>query len=177
MKVDQYQQLARTTAIYPSKIVYPALGLIGECGEVVDKLFYTPYSEEEVLQEAGDLCWYMANLAYDCDSSLSKCIESDSFEIIENTFSGTSEIIAELLINLGAIAEIVKKALRDENGVFSNNRKKRIVEYIRIIHDTLTVYVSSVTGEPTLERSAILNVEKLKSRQERDVLKGDGDDR
>ena len=40
MNFNEYQKLARSTAVYPvqDKIVYPALGLCGEAGEVADKI-------------------------------------------------------------------------------------------------------------------------------------------
>lgn len=40
MKINEYQLKALETAIYPEdcKIIYPALGLTGEAGEVSDKV-------------------------------------------------------------------------------------------------------------------------------------------
>ena len=40
MLMDAYQRRARKTAIYPREqmIIYPALGLAGESGEVCEKL-------------------------------------------------------------------------------------------------------------------------------------------
>ena len=40
MQIDDYQNTAKTTAIYPQehKILYPALGLAGEAGEVANKV-------------------------------------------------------------------------------------------------------------------------------------------
>ena len=36
MTMNEYQNLALETAIYPQPIIYPALGLTGEAGEVAD---------------------------------------------------------------------------------------------------------------------------------------------
>ena len=38
--LDMYQQVAKTTAIYPREqaIIYPTLGLTGEAGEVANKV-------------------------------------------------------------------------------------------------------------------------------------------
>lgn len=38
LTLDEYQQLALETAIYPNPIIYPTLGLTGEAGEVSDKV-------------------------------------------------------------------------------------------------------------------------------------------
>ena len=57
MTLNEYQQHALETAIYPeqSRIVYPTLGLTGEAGEVADK----------VMKEIGDVLWYCATLSHD----------------------------------------------------------------------------------------------------------------
>ncbi len=76
MTLDEYQQQALETAIYPEgqRIVYPTLGLTGEAGEVADKvkkvirdnnLQFTDERKREIAKELGDVMWYCATLAHD----------------------------------------------------------------------------------------------------------------
>ena len=74
MNFNEYQKLARSTAVYPEehKVVYPALGLCGEAGEVADKIKKTvrgdtPLDEVtgNIAMELGDVLWYLAILADD----------------------------------------------------------------------------------------------------------------
>lgn len=87
MSFNKYQELAEETAIYPKegKIIYPALGLAGEAGEVANKIkklirdeglltkdFFTMTSEKwrAVSEELGDVLWYVSALASDLGISL-----------------------------------------------------------------------------------------------------------
>lgn len=76
MNFKEYQDKAVSTAIYPDtvKILYPALGLAGEAGEVCEKIkkMYrddngvpTPEKIAEISKELGDVLWYIANVADD----------------------------------------------------------------------------------------------------------------
>lgn len=81
MELNGYQQAALRTAIYPEdkRIVYPALGLNGEAGEVAEKVkkvyrdsngVYTDEKREEIAKELGDVLWYVAVCARDIGYSL-----------------------------------------------------------------------------------------------------------
>ena len=79
MNFNEYQKIARSTAVYPEeyKVVYPALGLCGEAGEVADKIKKTVRGDrplEEVTgniaDELGDVLWYVAVLADDLGITL-----------------------------------------------------------------------------------------------------------
>ena len=81
MTLNEYQQKALETAVYPQqyKIIYPALGLTGEAGEVADKVKKiirdnngTMRKEQavEIAKEAGDVLWYIATLAHDIGFTL-----------------------------------------------------------------------------------------------------------
>ena len=109
MDFNEYQKLAKKTAVYPvvgQGVVYPALGLAGESGEIMNK---------------------------------------------------------------------IKKIFRDDSGVLTESRKKEI---FRELGDILW-YLAQVSTELdiSLDEVAVANIEMLKSRQERDKLKGDGDNR
>ena len=74
MNFNEYQKIARSTAVYPEeyKVVYPALGLCGEAGEVADKIKKTIRGDSTLAQatgdiamELGDVLWYVATLADD----------------------------------------------------------------------------------------------------------------
>lgn len=72
---EKYQAAARQTAQYPvigHGIVYPALGLAGEAGEVADKVkkLFRDHNGEldrcraDLIMELGDVLWYLSAL---CD--------------------------------------------------------------------------------------------------------------
>lgn len=74
MTLNEYQQIALKTAVYPEEysIVYPALGMAGEAGEVADKVKkvirdnnadFSPLKCEGIAMEIGDVLWYCAVLA------------------------------------------------------------------------------------------------------------------
>jgi NTP pyrophosphatase (non-canonical NTP hydrolase) len=89
MNLNDYQQAALVTAIYPNRganFAYPALGLVGEAGEVADKLkkvirdndgVLTDPVREAVAKELGDVMWYVAVLAAELDYDLDSIAQSN----------------------------------------------------------------------------------------------------
>ena len=81
MNFNEYQNMAKSTAIYDKKhqILYPALGLAGEAGEVankVKKIIRDGYENNkdyraDIGAEIGDVLWYCAVLASDIGLELS----------------------------------------------------------------------------------------------------------
>lgn len=74
MTLNEYQQTTLETADCPEeyRIVYPALGMAGEAGEVADKVKkvirdnnadFSPLRCEEIAMEIGDVLWCCAVLA------------------------------------------------------------------------------------------------------------------
>jgi len=82
MNFEEYQKKSRKTAIYPDKgnnFVYPVLGLIGESGEVAEKIkkvirdrngVFSEEQRQEIKKELGDVLWYLAQIATELGLSL-----------------------------------------------------------------------------------------------------------
>ena len=81
MTLNEYQQAALETAVYPKeyKVIYPALGITGEAGECSDKVKkvirdnhgeFTEDKKREIAKEIGDVLWYCATLAHDIGFTL-----------------------------------------------------------------------------------------------------------
>ena len=77
MELNEYQSKATETAIYPdaAKIVYPAIGVADEAGEILGKIKkYVrgdgPIDDDALIAEMGDVLWYLAALASDLQVNL-----------------------------------------------------------------------------------------------------------
>ena len=79
MNFPEYQKEQMKLAIYPredwvAKFAYVSLGLIGEAGEVSEKVKkgirknkfeYIYENKEEIAKELGDVLWYISALSYE----------------------------------------------------------------------------------------------------------------
>lgn len=81
MHFDDYQKAAAGTAVYGERhrVIYPALGLASEAGEVAGKIKkvlrdgdgeVSAAAREGIRDELGDVLWYVAVLAGDLGLSL-----------------------------------------------------------------------------------------------------------
>ena len=78
MDFKTYQKKARETAQYPnlgSNNIYPTLGLVGEAGEVAEKVKKVirdkgNLNQAELVKELGDVLFYVAALANHINSDL-----------------------------------------------------------------------------------------------------------
>ncbi len=74
MTFEEYQKKSKTTAVYPNvgnNVTYPALGLGGETGEVLEKIKkvirdsdgkFDHNTKPGIAKEIGDVLWYAAQL-------------------------------------------------------------------------------------------------------------------
>lgn len=100
MTIDEYQKKSRKTVLYSDvkvlknskSFIYPVLGLVGETGEVADKLKkilrnnngeLNEEAREELKKELGDVLWYLSQLATELNLSLDEIAKKN----IEKVFS------------------------------------------------------------------------------------------
>ncbi len=82
--IKEYQEFVKSMKVYPEKhaIVYPALGLSGEAGEVAEKVKKwlrgdKELDKAEVIKELGDVMWYITSMADDLGYSLQQVIDTN----------------------------------------------------------------------------------------------------
>lgn len=82
IEFNQYQEFVKSMKVYPEKhaIVYPALGIAGEGGEIAEKVKKwlrgdRELDKTEVAKELGDVCWYIASMADDLGFTLEQVIQ------------------------------------------------------------------------------------------------------
>lgn len=107
MTFEEYQNKSRETAFYPglgSNFIYPTLGLVGESGEVAEKIkkilrdkegVINEDSRKEIAKELGDVLWYLAQLSSELNLSLDDVakmnIEKISSRKERNVLSGDGD--------------------------------------------------------------------------------------
>jgi NTP pyrophosphatase (non-canonical NTP hydrolase) len=109
MTLNEYQQQALATAVYPksalqNNVVYPALGLVGEAGEIANKVkkiirdddnILTQERMNDLISELGDVLWYAAALATELDCSLEEVAQENLEKLAKrkqkNTLHGAGD--------------------------------------------------------------------------------------
>jgi NTP pyrophosphatase (non-canonical NTP hydrolase) len=99
MDLSEYQQLSRRTAQYPREawLVYPALGLAGEAGEVAehakkairdDEGNVSQARREAMAKELGDVLWYVAQLATELELDLDQIAQGNLDKLLSRQQRG-----------------------------------------------------------------------------------------
>tara|TARA_R110002167_G_scaffold45083_1_gene135563 strand:- start:31857 stop:32219 length:363 start_codon:yes stop_codon:yes gene_type:complete len=101
------------------------------------------------------------------EKAVATAIYGEGSKIIYPTLGLTGEA--------GEVADKVKKVLRDNEGVFTDEKKKEIAKEI----GDVTWYIAALCRDLgfTLEEVCQWNIEKLESRKARNVISGSGDNR
>ncbi len=84
MEFNQYLDFVKSMKAYPEKyaIIYPTLGLVGEAGEISEKVKKwlrgdgtKELDKDALLSELGDPLWYIASLADDLGFTLQDVVD------------------------------------------------------------------------------------------------------
>lgn len=184
MNLSEYQKKARDLAVYleieNSKILYPALGLIGECGEVAEKVKKLirddgwnmgPNRKRIIAKELGDCCWYLANIC--CDTNL----DLDMMYKMKGAFI-THQIrklmLPQLVFHLNRHANLIAEIL--EQLYYVNNYRLSDLP-MHLSHIIVCIEEIARKCDFTLKDIYTANIENLSGRKERGTLMGDGDNR
>jgi NTP pyrophosphatase (non-canonical NTP hydrolase) len=121
--LNEYQQQAMSTAIFPvdRSLDYTVLGLLSEVGELAEAWLDNKKTLQDVAAEAGDCYWYAAAIADTLNVSLQTVV--DSYTGPEIKLIATTNLIHALTASSGNLAGLVKKAIRDDDGFFSEERE------------------------------------------------------
>jgi NTP pyrophosphatase (non-canonical NTP hydrolase) len=180
---NEYQKSAVSLAVYPKisqNKVYPALGLIGEFGELNNQLKKTIRDDEEkitqerllsIKKELGDILWYMATLSFEFEISMGDLFVQDKGRIKD----GFRDIYCAS-IHCNEIASIVAKyAIENQNNIENYNHGYIAKSILRNLAWKLEQLLEMLGLSPI--EIAEDNLKKLFSRKNRNAIKGDGDDR
>ena len=94
MKLNEYQNEAIDTAIYPKEeaLTYAVLGLVGESGEIAEKMKKMmrdklPIEDvkRDIGYELGDVLWYVANLANEIGMTLDEVATLNLIKVNDRT--------------------------------------------------------------------------------------------
>jgi NTP pyrophosphatase (non-canonical NTP hydrolase) len=100
MTFAEYEEMVKKISIYPPshKILYPALGLAGEAGEVankVKKLIRDGFNNqpkdwrENIASEIGDVLWYCVALSNDLNVPISTVAKNNMDKLLSRFERGT----------------------------------------------------------------------------------------
>lgn len=173
LMLSDYIANTATTAIYPhvdtgslDALVYLALGLAGESTEALDA------AAHHELSELGDVAWYLARLSAELGIDVA-LLDAVCNHPVPRSDGPTG--VADLVIVCGRFAELVKKAIRDDSGELTAQRRSALVDQVITGWQTLNQVAHSLGHSlDTLLRG---NAEKLARRAAANTLMGSGDNR
>lgn len=173
--IETYQALAmRTSPDGHDRIMNGCLGLIGECGEVVDAVKkwkfqsgdHAELPREKLIEETGDVLWYCAELAEGLGEDMGKLYERYVVNLYSDARGGEAEGIEHAAVALTREALDVWRKIYDSGGtgVYTDTGSTALLRLsialiIRRVHAILEDWCCC-----TLEEAMTRNIDKLKKR-------------
>ena len=202
MNLNEYQQAARETAIYPTDIglAYTTLGLAGEAGELANKVkkvyrddagILTTEARWKLADELGDVLWYVAAVASEIGIKLGnlpnihhgtpeRWIELQ-MQGLDNATMLLPYATLQLIQSVGELTETVTTGFEIRDKWLSDPAP----DY-KPIQDHAAYQLASILWLVTIivhligivfEDIAYINLNKLQARRANNAIKGEGDHR
>lgn len=192
---------AQYPAIFPQHeqsasagLIYVALGLGNEVGELAEHLGPTPQSDVDRLEryakgwkELGDVQWYAARIFFEVrllatyEEMVNRAM-NEVYGVDSIVRMSGFELQSELSQHAGIIQGVVKKMIRDGEGWDLGKYRTKIAELEGALYKLIraTVFYAEFTGPIVGTPGGFVhllrcNSDKLQGRVEAGTIKGDGD--
>ena len=160
MNLNEYQKLAqRTSGDGHDRVKNGCMGLIGESGEIVDLLKKhmfqskadTPFPKEKIINEMGDVLWYVAETVSGMGLDLRTALDSSDEYVFREPI--TLEECSVLLCSVATSAYV---------RCYVDKHYEIAAQEICYIYATLLEMCKKI--DTTIDEVATTNIEKLKKR-------------
>jgi len=175
LSFEEYSQQTHRTAAYPENQaeLYLALGIADEAGELKEAISVTgidPDRRDKVTAEMGDVYWYVSELSRQLDVGV--CANA-SYSSSMKFEQGVKRVDTALKYAC-RIAGQAKKALRDDGGEFTRDRKEKVKGHLEGVKSALqdAAHHLGLGGEEVV---LTRNAEKLSIRKEEGLIRGEGE--
>lgn len=187
MNFTEYQHEATTSAIYPDRgnnLIYPMLGLMGESGEVAEKIKkmirddqgkMTADRRTALRGELGDVLWYIAAICEEAKLDMGYLyVLALGVDFKAYPLKNISRLIFKLQQQVSHISLLIEQAVYEPS--------KKNIDPLSPLPTDITILIGLVDEICILcglniQEVAKFNLQKLASRKQRGVLQGSGDNR
>lgn len=153
LTVAQYQEAAtRTLLEAPEKpvedreimIIWNALGLAGEAGEIAGLIMDSPHRVNEIVDELGDAVWYISANATKLNMSLTRIVGHANREPF--LYTAVEVMALRLCHHAGKVAELCKKGILHRHGLDFQELEQEFINCMTFICGLATEYGLSLRG-------------------------------
>ncbi len=185
MDTTRYQKFVNKTAFFPRStqgrnISYLVMGIVEEVGEIYEFILkkqklkegdnnLNEYVANQIVKELGDLVWYITAICNEISFSLGRLMQYTKVKL------GNNPNHSSLLLYLGDLSGAVKKMIRDDQEVITEEKSNLIIT--NLCH--VMIYVLQICKENQVKFETVLevNMNKIKNRKKKGTLHGSGNDR
>jgi NTP pyrophosphatase (non-canonical NTP hydrolase) len=184
---NDYQRKCEETAMFNEKIAIPyiTMKLNGEVAELSEK-FMNYEGKDLIDKEIGDCYWYIATLSKRVGMDLMNLNTAYSLIPCDFKIFEMNEQLLFINTKAGLIAEVVGKAIRDDEGEINDEKRNIIIENLSDLFTGLQIFSQKfkyeecnvLVGVTRLTKDIMtMNLNKLAVRHAKGMIKGSGDER